>query len=503
MIKDQEKAAQLLSEFPPITPELEDEIERECVQQYLFYRHLKKDDFDCFCTHCRERFINSPQNRTYATFKFEHNNYVQCPHCNWPVQLKAMHYGRKTLKDTQHIYTFQAVDGNLYLRYMQVRQCFIEKDELVPYVEYEEIDRFYLSPGTVQKWKNKWHFNAQWNKWVGKFEPLKTEHAQFATAAAGMDCINNTFLKYFDTDYVRECTNISLMHYIITAAKHPNLEYLVKKEMWKLIESILNKNMNVINWRSNNLKRMLDLNKNELDTVEWNADRLKFHHRFMKREPRSAALIMQIIENAESYNLYRYEYILDLAPVLSLAKIHKYSGGDIQTLIHWVDYLRMAADEGYDMTDTSVLMPPNLNAAHDRLANIKKYAHDKNMDKLIEKRNKKLEKLIFADENYTIVLPQSVKDIVNEGKALSHCVGGYADRHARGVLTILFIRKNDDLNTPYYTMEVSKDYRIIQCRGYKNNLANNPKPEEMKAFEEKYAAFLQQIKSANSRKASA
>lgn len=493
MIKDQEKAVQLLAEFPAMTPELENEIERECMHQYLFYRKYGKDVI-CFCTHCRERFVNSFENRTYVTFEFKHNDFANCPRCAAKVQLKAMNYGRKTLTDTQLVYAFQAVDNNLYIRYLKARQYFIDSYELVPYVEYEEIDRFYLSPGTVQKWKNKWHFNAQWNKWVGKFEPLKTEHAQFATAAAGMDCINNTFLKYFDTDYVRECTNISLMHYIITAAKHPNLEYLVKKEMWKLIESILNKNMNLINWRSNNLKRMLGLNKNELDTVKWNVDRLKFHHRFGKRDPRSAALIMQIIRNTESYQLYHYERILDFAPTLSLSKIYKYSGGSIGFMMHWADYLRMAVGEGYDMTDRSVLMPPNLNAAHDRLANIKEYSHNKNMDKLIEKRNKKLQRLIFSDENYTVVLPKSVQDIVDEGKALSHCVGGYADRHAKGALTILFIRKNDDLGTPFYTMEVANDYHIVQCRGYKNNFANNPKPKEMTAFEEKYAAYLQQLK---------
>lgn len=494
MIKDKEKAAQLLAGFPAMTPELVDEIERECVQQYLFYRRLSRTDIECFCTHCRERFVNSTQNRMYANFEFKHNDAAKCPRCGANVQLKAMHYGRKTLIDTQLVYAFQAVNGNLYARYMNVRQYFIDGDELVPYVEYEEIDRFFLAPETVQKWKNKWYFDKQKNRYFGSFEPLKSEHAQFATAYAGWDCIDSTFLKYFDVDYVREFTDISALHYMIAAAKHPNLEYLAKKEMWELIKGVLDKNMNLINWRSNNLKRMLGLNKNELDAVEWTADRLKFHHRFIKREPRSAALIMQIIKSTESYQLYHYEKILDFAPTLSLAKIHKYSGGDMQTLIHWADYLRMAAGEGYDMTDRSVLMPPNLNAAHDRLANIKEYSHNKNMDKLIAERNKKLQRLIFSDENYTVVLPKSVKDIVDEGKALSHCVGGYADRHAKGVLTIIFIRKNDDLDTPYYTMEVAKDYHIVQCRGYKNNFANNPKPDEMTAFEKKYAVYLQQIK---------
>ena len=504
MIKDQEKAAQLLASFPAMTPKLMDEIERECVQQYLFYRRLSSTDVECFCTHCRERFINSQRDRMYANFEFKHNNYAHCPHCGWSVQLKAMHYGRKTLTDTQLVYAFQAVDGNLYIRYMKVIQYFIDSDELVPEIEYSEIDSFFLAPGTAQKWKSKWCFNTQKNRWFKKFVPLKTENAQFATAFAGWDCINDTFLRYFEVNYVRESTNIKLIQYMITAAKHPNLEYLVKKNMWHLIVDIVNnKNMNVINWRSNNLKRMLRLNKNELDAVEWTVDQLKFHHKWIKREPRSAALIMQIIKNTANYNLYRYLYILDFAPTLSLAKIYKYSRGNIPTLMHWADYLRMAAGEGYDMTDSSVVMPPNLNAAHDRLVDIGKCSHNQNMDKLIKKRNKKLRRLIFSDENYSIVLPKSVQDIVDEGKALSHCVGGYADRHAKGALAILFIRKNDDLGTPFYTMEVANDYHIVQCRGYKNNLANNPKPDEIIKFEEKYAAYLQQIKLENVHKASA
>lgn len=61
-------------------------------------------------------------------------------------------------------------------------------------------------------------------------------------------------------------------------------------------------------------------------------------------------------------------------------------------------------------------------------------------------------------------------------------------------MTILFLRKLSDPGTPYYTMEVSNDLEIVQCRGYKNNLAKNPKPEEISIFEERYQKYLDSIK---------
>ncbi len=73
---------------------------------------------------------------------------------------------------------------------------------------------------------------------------------------------------------------------------------------------------------------------------------------------------------------------------------------------------------------------------------------------------------------------------------MNHCVGGYAERHAKGKLTILFLRTADKPDVPYYTMEVSTDGRIVQCRGFKNNNANNPKPQKIIDFENDYQTYL-------------
>ena len=110
-----------------------------------------------------------------------------------------------------------------------------------------------------------------------------------------------------------------------------------------------------------------------------------------------------------------------------------------------------------------------------------------------EARNKKLKDFVWQEDGLMIVLPQSVDDIVAEGKALAHCVGGYAERHFKGQTTILFLRKTEEPDKPFYTMEINKTGKIQQCYGYRNNTANNPKPPEIKAFERHYEQYLQEV----------
>ena len=75
----------------------------------------------------------------------------------------------------------------------------------------------------------------------------------------------------------------------------------------------------------------------------------------------------------------------------------------------------------------------------------------------------------------------------------THGFGGYAERHFKGQTTIVFLRKTDDPDKPYYTMELDKTGKIKQCRGYRNNMADNPKPPEIKTFEQHYEQYLQEV----------
>jgi hypothetical protein len=68
----------------------------------------------------------------------------------------------------------------------------------------------------------------------------------------------------------------------------------------------------------------------------------------------------------------------------------------------------------------------------------------------------------FTYGNYTIVIPKTAQDIVDEGANMHHCVGGYAQDVVNGNQYIIFIRHKDTPNKCYITCQVSNNGKIGQ-----------------------------------------
>ena len=80
------------------------------------------------------------------------------------------------------------------------------------------------------------------------------------------------------------------------------------------------------------------------------------------------------------------------------------------------------------------------------------------------------------DEHYAVFIAKSPAELIKEGNSLSHCVGRgtYERRMANEESLIFFVRKMDDLETPFVTIEYSlKKKQVLQCYAY-----NNTKPDE-------------------------
>lgn len=92
--------------------------------------------------------------------------------------------------------------------------------------------------------------------------------------------------------------------------------------------------------------------------------------------------------------------------------------------------------------------------------------------KLYDQRKEKFE---YADDNFSIVIPEEMNKITKEGVYLHHCVGGYISRVAEGRTNILFLRKNENIDIPFFTIEVNNHNEIIQIHGLYNRwLGNEP-----------------------------
>lgn len=176
---------------------------------------------------------------------------------------------------------------------------------------------------------------------------------------------------------------------------------------------------------------------------------------------------------------------------------------DSETANLYMDYLDAARNCGMDVENPVIFMPRDLIEKHDRVTAAwsaiqrqrRKAVQAEADRKAAEAYRKRLhtlcEKYLFWTDDFLIRAPVNADEIVDEGKALKHCVGGYADRHLSGATTILFLRRRDKPGVPLATIEMNGN-RIMQVHGYRNEMEKcDENPERMPA-RQLYAGILDQ-----------
>ena len=87
----------------------------------------------------------------------------------------------------------------------------------------------------------------------------------------------------------------------------------------------------------------------------------------------------------------------------------------------------------------------------------------------------------ISSDLFILKIAQSQKELNCESSALNHCVRTYGDKVSRGETVIYFIRRKDEPDKPFYTLEIKPDGTFVQCRGEYNCSMT----EEVKDFTEK------------------
>lgn len=88
----------------------------------------------------------------------------------------------------------------------------------------------------------------------------------------------------------------------------------------------------------------------------------------------------------------------------------------------------------------------------------------------------------YENEEYKIIVPNTLVDIVKEGRALHHCAGSserYFDRIESRETYICFLRRQGAPGIPFYTIEVEPGGTIRQHRSYYDE---EPGIEEIRVF---------------------
>lgn len=192
----------------------------------------------------------------------------------------------------------------------------------------------------------------------------------------------------------------------------------------------------------------------------------------------------------------------------SLLKVAKENYKNNLSATLYRDYLRLrencarygTAEDGFDINDWPLkVKATELQSFHDRLSLIDAEIRRMTADKRAARENaiyqekwenrikkEKLNKFVYApkDGDRCILVPMKiVPELIFEGQKLQHCVGSYVSSVADGKETILFLRKRDNLGTPYATIDIAynsaiKLWEVRQAHTYRNG----PITEEDKNF---------------------
>lgn len=504
-----------LEDFPRIenTEEVTRQINR-FFDPYIFCeRH--KDSIEIWCSCCLTHdFIDNPP-RTETPEMAEvlygrHNEACICPYCGARAIYKnARKLGKKTrLVQYLPIVILKEKDGDIYARAYWTRKTY---DKLDGEPEFYLAEAYHFTLGQATIW-----YDADEKPYArsisGNYDPQHRVITEPFTkgswlfyqyepyAVMGLDEIGKSKFRYcgyeeFEKGYPAQWgletvrTRYDMMKFFAAASIYPRqIEMLLKTNCGELVDDLVRgrkKNRDIFDWSRDNYLDAFGLSKTEMRA--WRESGAELEAIAWYRRLRRAGL-------SESFETIKYldemcPYTFPMKDFVRLccrarvkpARLAAYLSqgqkaipeNEIQT---YKDYLDMAKALGWDMKNDTVRLPKNLHRRHDEAVieiNIK-LANEgiKLADDSIIKRRAKYN---FEMGDYLIRCAVSANEIIREGKTLQHCVGGYAQRHMSGALTICFLRRRDAPHKSLYTIEMQGN-RLMQIHGFQNDRnAANPR----------------------------
>lgn len=521
----------------------EEEQIRRLFPQYLFFRMEYEDDGwnvgsapvrMCTCTACGETF--SAVRGNYARGKLHHEE-CNCPECGERVEGIAVDKYRYDMPSLQGwVKTAVASvsgDGALLIEAGNARRTF-NHDELTGTIDWYPCRRYYFGKGVCQEWEER---VLAW-AWCGEEKDIRWLPTKHINDPFPPNLMGNC---YFKGDYsiiglqealeasgLKYCQIMDFYHYEYGAkldeletarwmvkylgwyTQHPQIEMAVRLGLSGAVNELVQlgrKNARLLDWNAAEPAGFLRMSKADARTfrkADMDFGDLKTFRSMAGKM--GLGRYMSLVDQANgSVNLQR---IAECAKGLgiSLEKAVRYIRSQepecaryavllSQIIQYWEDYLQMAAKLDYDLKEPTVAMPRDLQARHDAASETLRHSADEAEKKKYARRRKMLEKLYAFEMNgLRIVIPGSAREIVEEGKTLHHCVGGYAPRHIAGSTTILFLRHARRPERSFLTIEllVTKGKTgIMQIHGYRNEGYALTSGRRAADPREKYAWFLE------------
>jgi len=493
------------------SPEIIDYATNEALKssKYIFVTKVKKQQYG-YCTHCNTEFpthLPKPTDRAIAEREMcgcpaamymdeaymskRMGEKMKCPNCSSIGIIRYAGLGHSSLKDCVFFLYYEK--SRLNPKMIVARGIYAKRDYGASYknVKTQLIDEVYYTfeykksgrmiKEICESWNSGYHLGFS-----------KTVHSWQSRHPYSYNTYSRDSIKKAvkDTPFAWSCwesiEHKDMVDFFDLFSSYPVTEYLLKHGYKSIITEKLERGSvcyGAINWQGKTIESVLRLTKEEYCIIKQNKLNVNsfFLHLIQHCKDRLLGLSIQEISHLASLtdSLGEIDNLAgSFGKYMSFREALKYCVKQSQksrafrslySIINdWKDYASECKKLNMDVTDMRVLFPNDLFKSHQNTTAQIRYAEDKVLTEKIVLRLPELAHLYYQSGQFLIRPAENSLEIVEEGKALKHCVGRYAKEHAEGKTCILFIRNLEKPKNPFFTVEV-KENKIVQVRGFENH----------------------------------
>lgn len=408
----------------------------------------------------------------------KHGNHGYCPACGRHAVYKA-EWIKKAEEDISTVCVAERVDGNLLLRWVNVHRRFQWPDFQKKHYFYDEAYNLHISE---QKGITLYSYQMGAYDWYRQKNGTVCQTEAFVYA----DNLDEVFgEKYHGVDLrmtiAQNGCKMNFGKLLENMQKYPEMEYLLKAGLTALAdrvgELVQGEKQEKPSYRSvlGIDKQMLPMYRHMNITLD--------EHRVIRAYGKWVSE-----ENVEDYRLLKItgkqsDAVISVLKSMSIEKFNNYFTKQshlhpTKTVDHLVtqyrDYIEMSVVLGVDLSRKSVRYPKDISEAHDRLMKLFDSVGNEEVDaafaRVTDPVVENMGMYSYESKMFCIIVPQSRSEFIAEGQSLNHCVGRYPkyyNNHVAGTKMIFFVRRVENRDKPFFTMEVDMEtFKILQLYGY-------------------------------------
>lgn len=497
--------------------------EQAAGEDYMF-RNRETKEF--VCTNCGESSWPEEIKRQDGEKKIRHNDMVFCPSCGKLVQAKTR---------TDHIeqkwkscYLIQPVDEDTSV--LRIIEAKVGWDNGRHYVELgDEIRILLYKVYSNRKLKKTYmiYYEDSWDGWTkGNRKNLRAREGYLYPGEFGQILDGTTYSEATRVLEHLSKTGMELNYNRLVAGTGQmkgyaqKIEYLAKGRFWNLLRDTIGctdypgyptQYYGPLDMREESIEGMFRIqDRQKINRIrdEHGGNRMVRWMQYSDEAGQKISketvqwMIKNEIEPSSIQGLEKYMSPQKIMNYIERQKKEQYAGMTAEAVLEeYKDYLSMCEACCKNMADEMVYRPRELKRRHDEVVVDRqqiqilkelennaegKEAYAQEMRQKFPEAEEILKEIKsryeYEDEEYKIIVPNTLVDIVKEGRALHHCAGSserYFDRIESRETYICFLRRQETPGIPFYTIEVEPGGTIRQHRSYYDE---EPGIEEIRVF---------------------